>query len=90
MSIAKKLQAGLEAYTERKVKSIKTCPDPKVDGTYAARAVMEDNGQVIDFFVVGNHMERPIARSTAEEVAEAIEECQFSEWPPKPGPLRFF
>ncbi len=85
------MKAGLEEYTGAKVKSIKLHPDPRVEGTWAARAVMEDNGQVIDFFVVGNQVPgMRIERLTAEECAEAIEECQFDQWPPAEGKLRFF
>jgi len=89
-SISSVMQAGLEEYTGRKVKSIKVRQDPKVAGTWAARAVMEDDGQQIDFFCVGNHMPKPVRQSSPEEVAEAIEETVFSAWPPPVGPIRLF
>lgn len=88
MSIAKKLTAGLEAYTGRKVESIKVFPDPKVEGTYGARATMAD-GATIDFMVVENHMPKSIHRSTPDELAEAIEETQWEAWPPPVGKIRF-
>lgn len=89
-SISDVMQAGLEEYTGRKVRSIKVRQDPKVAGTWAARAVMADDGQQIDFFCVGNHMPKPVRESSPAEIAEAIEECQFSKWPPPVGPVRFF
>lgn len=89
-SISEVMQAGLEEYTGRKVKSIKVRQDPKVRGTWAARAVMADNEQQVDFFCVGNHMDKPVSQSSPEEIAEAIEETVFSAWPPPIGPVRFF
>jgi hypothetical protein len=88
-TIADCLKNGLAAYTGREVASIKTFPDPKVEGTWAARATMAD-GATIDFLVVENHMEKSIGRSTPDELAEAIEETQFDTWPPKVGKIRFF
>ena len=84
-----KMKAGLEAYSGRKVQSIKVHADPVVDGTWAARAVMNE-GDTVDFIVVGRDLPDTWAKATGEEVAELIEEAQFSEWPPKAGPPRFF
>lgn len=91
MKLSAVMKAGLEEYTGRKVKSIKLHPDPRVEGTWAARAVMDDDEQVIDFFVVGNQVPgMRIELLSAEQCAEAIEECRFDQWPPAEGPLRFF
>jgi len=90
MKLTESMKAGLEFYTGRKVKSIKVHPDPKVEGTWAARAVMEDDGQVIDFYVVGSLLDTGRIETTGPGgIADAIEECQFDSWPPTPGPLRF-
>lgn len=89
-SISKVMQDGLEEYTGRKVKSIKVRQDPLVAGTWAARAVMADDDQQIDFFCVGNHMPKSVSQCTPEELTEYIEECEFSSWPPPIGPIRFF
>ena len=90
MKLSDVMKAGLEAYTERKVESIKLHQDPQVEGTWAARAVMAEGDQ-IDFYVVGNRVPgMRIERLTAEQCADAIEECMFDRWPPAPGPLRFF
>lgn len=88
-TIADSLKNGLAAYTGREVASIKTFPDPKVADTWAARATMTD-GDTIDFMVVGNHMEKHIRDCTPDEVAEAIEETQYTEWPPTVGKIKFF
>lgn len=90
MKLSDTLKNALAVYTGRNVKSIKVCPDPKVDRTYAARAVMADNGQVVDFLVVAGQLEKPLHRYTPDEVADLIEECQFEAWPPPVGKLRFF
>lgn len=87
--ISDSLKAALAVYAGRPVASIKVSPDPKVNGTFAARASMVD-GDTVDFLVVGSSLDRGVARSTPEEVAEAIEECQFEAWPPPAGKLRFF
>lgn len=87
-TIADCLSKGLAFYTGREVASIKVFPDPKVDGTFAARAQMAD-GDVIDFMVVENHMPKRIGRSTPEELAEAIEETMWETWPPKVGKVKF-
>jgi hypothetical protein len=86
--ISDKMKAGIEAYTERKATSVKVHADPMVEDTWAARAVMEQ-GDTIDFFVVGRDLPNGWAKATGEEVAELIEECQFKTWPPQAGPPRF-
>ena len=93
MALKDKLIAGIEEYTGRKVKDIKTFADPKVAGTYAIRATMEPKKKEpvqIDFLIVGNYMEKPIPRCTAEEISENLEECNFTTWPPAVGAPKFF
>jgi hypothetical protein len=87
-SISDVMQAGLEAYTERKVVSIQVYPDPSVSETWAARAVMVE-GDTIDFFVVGSQLPRRMELTRPDAIADAIEECMFDQWPPAAGPLRF-
>ena len=91
------LKAGIELYTGRTVGDLKVHPDPKVAGTYAVRATFADKGSKktstvpsIDFLIVGNCMEKPIARSTPEEVSENLEEIQTDVWPPRSGAPKFF
>ena len=88
-TIADCLKNGLASYTGRAVASIKVFPDPKVIETYGARAIMAE-GDTIDFFIVGSHMPKCIRLSTAEEIADAIEECHFAEWPQNVGNIKFF
>lgn len=89
VKVSDKLKAGIEEYTGRKAKSIQVFADPKVAGTYAARAEME-KGDTIDFLVVGRDLPSGWAKATPEEVAELVEESQFEQWPPKVGAPRFF
>lgn len=88
-TIADCLKNGLAAYTGREVASIKVFPDPKVEGTYGARATMA-NGDTIDFMVVENHMEKRIGSCSPDELADAIEETMFDTWPPTVGNIKFF
>lgn len=82
------IQAGIEKYTERKVKELKTFADPKVEGAFAIRASMED-GETIDFILVA-HWQHEGRRLTPELVDKYLEEAMFESFPPPVGKPRFF
>ncbi len=85
MASTKLLQSGIETYTGRVVADLKRFDDPIVAGAVALRATMED-GKTIDFLVSANS--GPL--KTPDNVADALEECDFGAWPPKVGTPKFF
>lgn len=87
MSTNKVFTAGIELYTGRTVESLQVHPDPKVDDSYALRAKMAD-GKTLDFIVCASLGKR--STHTAEDVERALEETEFTAWPPTSGKLRFF
>lgn len=76
------LLPAIEYYTGSKVDSLRTKIDPRVRGTVAIRAMIE--GNVVDFLLVGYTV-----KMTPEEIANMLEEVEFSSWPPRSGELRF-
>lgn len=84
--------AGVAAYTGFKVKELEVHADPEVSGTYALRAIVgRAFGDVrLDFLIVGNHVEGGLRNADAETIAENLEECEFTVWPPRSGAPRFF
>ena len=88
-TIKDSLKAGIETYSGRKVNDIKLFADPVVAGTYAIRATFKDRTRN-DFLVIGSHMEKPIAKSSPDEVAEYLEEIECETWPPAVGEMKFF
>ena len=80
---------AIEEYTERTVKSVKFVEDPKVNDTWAIRAEMSD-GQVHDYLVVFAHSKFTSDTASAGAVMNLLEDCTFTEWPPAPGPLKWF
>lgn len=78
---------GLEAlfkraiteYTGEAPASVQVHPDPKVEGSYAARARFKD-GDKVDFLVAAGS---PVS-------ADGLEEVTFETWPPRSGNLKFF
>lgn len=89
-NLSDSLVAGLEVYTERSVSSLQLHPDPQVKRTWAGRAIMKDNGQQVDFIVVGGNFRVCLMEASPIEIADAIEETEFSSWPPPVGKVRFF
>jgi len=82
------LKAGIELYTGRTVQDLKRFDDPVVPGAIGMRVTMND-GETIDFLLAADW--RPEGRKpTAEDVDRALEETQFSTWPPEVGLPRFF
>jgi hypothetical protein len=77
-------KVAVKLYTERDVLKVDVCADPVVSGTFALRAMMEDD-EVIDFLVVGYN---PTMGSKA--VSQALEECMFETFPPTSGKVKFF
>ena len=75
---------GIEEYTGKTVEKLKTYRDPKVNGTYALKAIMNDN-KVLDFLICGGYVEE----WTPECISDNLEECEFESWPPKSGSLQF-
>jgi hypothetical protein len=91
-SVAKRiasLKAGIETYTGKTVTDIKVVEDPKVSYTFAIRANLEGRDYPIDFLIVGQNMEKSISNTSPDDIAENLEECDFKEWPPKSGALKF-
>lgn len=86
MKVSELLKAGLESYTGRKVSNLKTFKDPKVDGAYALRVNFEKFGDEIFDFLVTN-LEGGMS---PDDVAELVEETDYTEWPPKVGNPKFF
>lgn len=84
------LKAGIETYTGKKVTDIRVTEDPKVSYTFAIRATIEGRDYPLDMLIVGQNLETSIASSSAEVIADNLEECDFKEWPPKSGALKFF
>ena len=85
-----RIKAAVENYTGEKVAELAIHPDPKVEGVYAVRARLVDCDCPLDFLwnVHEAEDEQPIGRMTADSLV--LEECEFSQWPPKSGKLKFF
>ncbi len=79
------LKSGIETYTGRPVMDLKRHDDPVVEGAVALRATMK-GGETIDFLVSANVGEL----KTPDSVADVLEECEFTTWPPRSGRPRFF
>ena len=77
-------QAAVELYTGRKVASLLRHDDPEVAGCVALRATME-GGDVIDFLLSANSR----FCLTATALADELEECEFTAWPPRSGEPKF-
>lgn len=79
------IKQGIRAYCGYEVEALKREPDPQVPGAMALHAEMVSGGYV-QFFISGH---APALR-TPDDVADALEECVFKEWPPKTGAPKFF
>lgn len=84
------LKAAIEEYTGKKVTDLKVAEDPKVSYTFAIRASLEGQDYPLDMLIVGSYLPKSISSMSAEDLAGFLEECDFSEWPPKSGSLKFF
>ena len=81
------LTAGVEKYTGRKVTDLKRHDDPEVAGAIALRATLEgDEGEMLDFLISAHAP----ALTTADAVMDALEECEYKQWPPAQGKPRFY
>ncbi len=76
---------GIHTYSGIEVEKLRREPDPEVDGAMALHATMV-NGSYLQFFISAHAPEL----RTPDNVADALEECDFEQWPPKTGALRFF
>jgi hypothetical protein len=67
-----RIKQAIGDYTGLAVNELDVCPDPKVEGTYAARATLSD-GHVMTCLFIG------------EISTENLEEVEFTTWPPSSG-----
>lgn len=74
------ITAGIKEYTGEKVASVFLEADKGVENTYGIRVKMEA-GNTIDFLLVGGQTK--LARCTATQIADMLEECSFRTWPPE-------
>jgi len=79
------LKMGIEIYTEASVSSFERHDDVRVAGAIALRATL-DYGAHVEFLIDANAP----ALMTPDDVADALQEVEFTEWPPAPGKLKFF
>lgn len=73
---------ALDQYTGKHITALEVYPDPRVEGTWAARAqwfVEEDGERPVtqDFLIMGVKMGGSI------DIDRQIEEVEFNEWPPR-------
>lgn len=74
------IKAGINLYTGREVDQIRIYQDPYVPGTFAVRCALDD--EVVDLLITDLS-----PSSTVEDVAENIEEVEFTTWPPRARPV---
>lgn len=79
------LKRGIQEYCGDEVETLKREPDPQVPGAMALHAVLAKGGY-LQFLIAGDAPEL----RTPEDVALALEECDFGQWPPRTGGPRFF
>lgn len=82
------IKAGIEEHTDRSVASLQMHADPKVEGSYAIRASMDD-GETIDFVLLAHWLLKS-QTLTPSLVDENLEEVEFTSWPPSSGNMQFF
>jgi hypothetical protein len=78
--LGKKFKEAIEEYSGKKVKKIEFIEDPQVEGTYAIRSDKQDEWLVVHY--------NP--SWSTKELADSLEEAEFTKWPPVSGELRFF
>lgn len=74
------ITAGIKEYTGELVEAVFLHPDHAVENTFAIRAKMKP-GNTVDFLLVGGQTK--LARCTATQIADLLEECSFRTWPPE-------
>lgn len=80
MDRKEKFTKAIELYTGEKVESLDLFEDPSVRDTWAIRCQFA--GKEVFFLLVGQELVGGTRDALMEDIAEFLEEVQFTAWPP--------